>query len=192
MLLLFFIYDNISKFGDSMKIINISKSLKVSTYDENDYISFNKEINNDLNKILAYYGFEEEKEYLENLNGDIFLKHKRIFIYVLFEDKEPISFAIFEKTKKNKVSLQFICTKLEYTKLGFATMLLRASACNLKDNQIDEFVVKNIDDLILKNLLNSFAKVDGVIFEENEKFYNFDIKNIKNEQILSEIKQFYI
>ena len=175
-----------------MKIINISKSLKVSTYDENDYISFNKEINNDLNKILAYYGFEEEKEYLENLNGDIFLKHKRIFIYVLFEDKEPISFAIFEKTKKNKVSLKFICTKLEYTKLGFATMLLRASACNVKDNQIDDFVVKNIDDLILKNLLNSFAKVDGVIFEENKKFYNFDIKSIKNEQILSEIKQFYI
>ena len=71
-------------------------------------------------------------------------------------------------------------------------MLLRVAVCSLKDNQIDEFVVKNIDDLILKNLLGSFAKVDGVICEQNEKFYNFDIKNIKNDLTLSKIKEFYI
>ena len=174
-----------------MKKLNITKSIKVNVYNENDYLELNKEITGDLNTILSYYGFDEEREYLQNLNGDIFLKSKRVFAYILYENKEPISFAIFEKSKKNKVALQFICTKLEYTKLGFATMLLRAAVCSLKDNEVDEFVVKNFDDAILKNLLDSFAKVDGVVCEQNEKFYNFDIKNIKNEQILSEIKQFY-
>lgn len=192
MLHLFCFYDIISKFRYFMKEMKITNSLALKVYDSEDYVKNLQNIYAELKSVYDSWQNATIRDYVENLNSDIFFENKKIYINILMSGDDTVSFAIFSKKSNASVILNAICTHSEYAKLGFATILLRASACNLKDEKINEIIIDNNDDIILKNLLDSFAKVEGVEYKENEKFCKFCIKNIKNEQILSKIKQFYI
>ena len=65
-----------------MKKTKITNSLSVEKFDENDYLNNQKEIYDKLNKILNSFDFDENlsfaREYLDNLNGDIFLTNKKV------------------------------------------------------------------------------------------------------------------
>lgn len=176
-----------------MKEIKLSNAIKIKVFNSDDYTKNNKQINDYLNAIIKEYNSAIASDYIDNLNGDIFLQNKKVFIYVLFNLSQPISFALFSKTSNTCVSLDLMYTAYDYTKLGFATILVRVSAINLKENNIQKFFCKTDENnLILQNLLNSFARVEMVKFSKADNQCSFDIQNINGNDILDKIKQFII
>lgn len=176
-----------------MKNIDVSGSIYSSVFDSDDYIKNHKQINKYLYNIIANNDINFAREYIDNLNGDIFLQGKEIYIYILFEDAEPVSFAIYSKNSDAKVTLDLICTNMEYAKLGFATILLRISAIDIKDSEISTTICATEKyNEVLKSLLFSFSKVEGIVFKQHQNQYIFDVKNINSKQILSDIKKFAI
>ena len=180
-----------------MKKIKITKTISMISYDENDYLNNQKEIYDSMIKIINSFDADQtavlHKEYIDNLNGDIYLENKKVNIFLLKQNQIPISFAIFSNDK-----LDMIWTNFEYVKLGFATIILRVVATELKLLNISSFDAEvNSENLVAQSLFDSFAKVEGVEHmannqENNKKTHKFDIKNIKNDKILQEIKDFAI
>ena len=176
-----------------MEKLQISNSISVSCFDSQDYLQNNKQISDSIDKILGNVSTTYAREYLDNLNGDIFLQDKKVFIFVLYAAKEPVSFVIFSKKSNISVSLDLIWTVDEYKKLGFATMLIRASAVLLKQQNIASVFAKvESQDDVLYKLLESFSKVESLQSENKENQFKFGIKEINTEQILSDIKKFAI
>ena len=178
-----------------MQKFNLTNSLTILEYDEADYLEKNKKICDILNKIFS--GFDEDdntsfaREYLDNLNGDIFLSKKKIRIFLLKQNTEYVSFLIFDNNQ-----IKLIWTNNEYAKLGFATILLRATTTILFEDGVRHFDVEiEKENLIGQSLFESFGKVDGVVVKRDEKAkikYNFDIENIDVSKILQDIKNFAI
>ena len=176
-----------------MEELQISNSIKVDIYDSQDYIQNNKQINDYLNKVLGGESTFFARDYLDNLNGDIYLLDKKVFIFVLFEAEEPVSFVIYSKKSNITASLDLIWTAEEYQKLGFATMLIRASAVFLKQKNIATILAEaDEQNEIFLNLLKSFAKVDKIETKEEERKFKFGIKELDAMQILEDIKKFAI
>ena len=178
-----------------MQKFNLTNSLTIFEFDEKDYLEKNKKICDILNKIFS--GFDEDdntsfaREYLDNLNGDIFLSKKKIRIFLLKQNTEYVSFLIFDNNQ-----IKLIWTNNEYAKLGFATILLRATTTILFEDGVRHCDVEiEKENLIGQSLFDSFGKVDGVVVKRDEKEkikYNFDIENIDVSKILQDIKNFAI
>ena len=176
-----------------MEELQISNSIYVKIYDSQDYIQNNKQINDYLNNVLGKESIFFARDYLDNLNGDIYLLDKKVFIFVLFEADEPVSFVIYSKKSNITASLDLIWTEKEYQKLGFATMLIRASAVFLKDKNIVTILAQaDEQNEIFYNLLQSFAKVESIETKQEETQFKFGIKGLNFNQVLSDIKKFAI
>lgn len=176
-----------------MEELQISKLVKVSVFNSQDYIQNNKQINDCLNKILRGYSIFFARDYLDNLNGDIYLLDKKVFIFVLFEEEDPVSFVIYSKKSNTTVSLDLIWTAQDYQKLGFATMLIRVSAVVLKQqNVVTILAEEDKNNGIFLNLIQSFAKVENVELNKEETKFKFGIKMLNEDQILNDIKKFAI
>lgn len=180
-----------------MEKLRLTNSLQVFMYDQNDYLQNQKHILSDLQKVIDSFDYdknlEQSKEYLFNLNSDIFLDNTNVKIFVLFLNKTAISFAVI----KNQ-SLDLFWTHFDYAKLGYATILLRAMCIMLYNQNAFKFCVQeDNDNLIFSSLLNSFKKLEEIKFGENtakngKKTLNFDIKNIKTDEILLNIQKIAI
>ena len=184
-------------YGEYMKKLQLTKTLNLKTYNEDDFLQNQKQILDDIQKILGSFDYdnnlETAKEYLFDLNSEIFLNNKKVNIFVLYREKLPLSFAICADKK-----LVWIWTHFEYTKLGYATILLRALAFELKNEGVENFSVDiDTDNFVAQSLFESFSKIDKIkIFEKNErngkKTCNFDIKGVNFDKILQEIENFAI
>lgn len=172
-----------------MEEIIISSSIKIVLYNSDDFINNNKTISASLNSISKEYNSAEARDYIDDLNGDIFVQNKKVFIYVLFVANEPISFVVFSKISNTCVVLESIYTSYGYTKLGFATILLRIAITNLLKNKINSFVYTQGTNEIMLNLLNSFGEVDGVSREYLKTGMRFNFSNINSAKILGEINK---
>ncbi|HAJ77792.1 MAG TPA: hypothetical protein DCO89_01830 [Clostridiales bacterium] len=180
-----------------MEKLRLTNSLQVFMYDQNDYLQNQKQILSDLQKVIDSFDYdknlEQSKEYLFNLNSDIFLDNTNVKIFVLFLNKTAISFAVI----KNQ-SLDLFWTHFDYVKLGYATILLRAMCIMLYNQNAFKFCVQeDNDNLIFSSLLNSFKKLEEIKFSEKtakngKKTLNFDIKNIKTDEILLNIQKIAI
>lgn len=176
-----------------MEKLQISNSIKIDIYDSQDYIQNNKQINDYLNKVLGSVSTFYARDYLDNLNGDIYIQDKKVFIFVLFESNEPVSFVIYSKKSNITASLDLIWTSEQYQKLGFATMLIRVSAAVLKDKNIATILAEATEqDEIFFNLLQSFAKVENIETKQEERKFKFGIKELDAKQILDDVKKFAI
>ncbi len=167
-----------------MQKTELTNSISLNCYDENEYLQKHKEINDILNKVFG-------GEYIENLNSEIFLTNKHVKIFTLKQKHTPISFAIFE-IKNNIANLDIICTHNEYTKLGFATILLRGAILSLTSENI--YTIRTIaKDEISQRLFDSLAKVEGVVAQQKEIDdgieYIFLTEYVNKEKILIDIKE---
>ncbi len=177
-----------------MEKLKLTNTLHAIMYNQNDYLQNQKHILFNLQKIIDSFDFDENmeqsKEYLYNLNSDIFINNGKVKIFVLYQNKTAISFVVLKNRK-----LDLLWTYFDYTKLGYATILLRAMCVMLhRQNEFKFSVKENDNNLIFASLLNSFKKVDGVKFNEKtikngEKILNFDIKSIKIDEILANIQK---
>ncbi|MGN1212570.1 MAG: GNAT family N-acetyltransferase [Christensenellales bacterium] len=179
-----------------MEEFEISKIHKVKVYESKDYIEKNKEVNDSFLNILSSYEYDNEtfditkaRDYIENLNYEMYLSNLDTRIYVLSREDRPVSFAIYNRIEHtNDWVLELIYTHSEYVTLGLAGNLLRFSARDLKDR----FGAENIHSTVAKNnhasfyLHNSFSKVDGVkgtTEDCDSRFkYCFDIRQMKSNK----------
>ena len=180
-----------------MQKIKIANSLTMVKCDENDFIYSNKEVYDWLTKILNSFDDDENlgwaKDYLENLNGDIFIDGKQVVIYVLKQHSQPISFLIFDGKK-----ISLIWTHFDYVKLGFATILIREAMVDLHKcgkTKIEIEIGKN--NLIMQTLLESFSKIEGMKSVQNELksgniCYKFDTEEVKTDKVLQQIQNLVI
>lgn len=176
-----------------MEKLQITNSIKVDIYDSQEYIQNNKQINDYLNKVLGSVSTFFARDYLDSLNGDIYLLDKKVSIFVLFEADEPVSFAIYSKKSNITASLDLIWTAQEYQKLGFATMLIRASAVVLKQKNVATILAEaDEQNEIFHNLLLSFSKVETIQSKQENRKFKFGIKGLNTNQILDNIKKFAI
>lgn len=172
---------------------NITNSIVLKIFNEKDLIIDHKNLIDMFYKIAGGYNLGDMRETIDNINGDIFLFDKKVFAFVLEQNDEPISFAVFSKKSNHVVTLDIICTDIEYSKLGFATILLRLSAIELKSQNITHIIVDTKDqNEITEELLNSFSKVENVDTQKDEKQSRFDIKNMNDEKMLDDIKTMII
>ena len=177
-----------------MEKLRLTNSLHVVMYNQNDYLQNQKQILTDLEKIVDSFDFDNNleytKEYLFNLNSDIFINNSKVKIFVLFLNKTAVSFVILCNDK-----LDLLWTHFDYAKLGYATILVRAMCVMLYNQNEFKFCVEEDDsNLIFGSLLNSFKKVEEIKFTEKvmkngKKMLNFDIKNIKTDEILANIQK---
>ena len=180
-----------------MNKTKITNLVLVECFDQNDYLENQKKIYGSLNKILSSFDFDDNlsfaKEYIDNINSDIFLSNKKVLIYVLRLNQTPVSFLIYCDGR-----IDMLWTDFEFAKLGYATILLRAIAVELFGENVFEFSVEfDKENLIAENLFESFGKIENVkILEKTEKngkkTYKFDIKSIKIDEILKNLKEFAI
>lgn len=180
-----------------MNKTKIANSVLVETFDQNDYLTNQKKIYDGLVKILDSFDYDSNlssaREYIDNLNSDIFLNNKKVLIFVLKLNQTPISFLIFCDEK-----IDLLWTDFEFAKLGYATILLRYFATEIAKNGIYEFGAEfDQNNLIADNLFESFGKIENVKILQNDakngkKTYKFDIKNIKIDQILKDLQKFAI
>lgn len=184
-----------------MKKIKLSTLHEVNVYDSKDYIENNKEVNDSFVNILSSYEYDnadydinKARDYIENLNYNMFLENLDSKIYVLQREDQPVSFALYNRIQKtNDWVLELIYTHSEHTTCGFATALLRLSAKDLKER----FNAENIHTTVSHNnyksmyLHSSFSKVEGVKValdkESTKSRFRFNIKNMsygkdKNEE----------
>ena len=111
----------------------------------------------------------------------------------MFDGNIPISFVIYSKKSNLTIALDTIFTNEEYLKLGFATILLRTSAIDLKEKNINSIIVNmQQDNYVFANLIDGFAKVEGNNLTKTENRYVFDIKNLNSEKIFQNIKKIAI
>src|SRR5574344_913424 len=187
-----------------MQQINLTKSLKIDVFDKNEYLEQNKEVNDTLKKVLSSYkqkndSFEQHDaiEYIDNLSGNIFFTKLEIKIFVLKSGQYPISFSIFSKKSESSWNLQLFWTDSEYTKLGFATILLRCAVASLREDKAENiFVVADKKNIFANHLFESFGKVVGVGIdkkEDKEKItFKFNIEKAKSENLIEDAKKLAI
>lgn len=185
-----------------MKEMKLNKLYSVYCYDKDDYFANNKDVNDSCLGIIsshesnnASYDFDKAREYLENLNYNMYLDNMDTRIYVLKREGEPVSFALYNKIENtNDWVLELIYTHSEYTTLGLGTVLLRSSACDLRNNgaeNIHTTVAKNNDASF--NLHKSFSKVEGVKTSvddvDNRLKFMFNIKEMKTDKTKDEAEE---
>lgn len=180
-----------------MNKTKITNSVLVECFDQNDYLENQKKIYDSIAKILSSFDFDYNlpfaREYVDNLNSDIFLSNKKVLIYVLKVGQTPVSFLTFCDGK-----IDLLWTDFEFAKLGYATILLRTFAIDLVQKGVFEFASEfDEKNMIADNLFESFSKLENVEILENntengKKAYKFGIKNIKADKILQDLKQFAI
>ena len=185
-----------------MKEMKLNKLYSVYCYDKDDYFTNNKDVNDSCLGIIsshesnnASYDFDKAREYLENLNYNMYLDNMDTRIYVLKREGEPVSFALYNKIENtNDWVLELIYTHSEYTTLGLGTVLLRSSACDLRNNgaeNIHTTVAKNNDASF--NLHKSFSKVEGVKTSvddvDNRLKFMFNIKEMKTDKTKDEAEE---
>lgn len=176
--------------GVFMQITNISKSLSATEFNKDEFFEQQKDICELFKTILKTYKEKENtfdlhdaKEFISNLNSEIYLQNLSAKFFVLSEEKSPVSFAIF--TSKDNVlwTLEQIWTKKDYVRFGFATMLLRVCAINiLGSNGATIKMQTKTNQEIAEKLFDSFSKVEGIeqIKKQNNiggNDYLFEIKN---------------
>ena len=177
-----------------MEKLRLTNNLHVNMYDQDDYLQNQKHILTELQKIVDSFDYDNNleytKEYLFNLNSDIFINNSKVKIFVLYQNKTAISFVVL-----NNCKLDLIWTHFDYAKLGYATILLRAMCVMLHKQNTYTFCVEECaENLIFSFLFDSFKKVEEIKFIEknaknSKKMLNFDIKNIKIDNILSNIQK---
>ena len=175
-----------------MQDLKISNAIKIVEYSSSDFIDNNKKIYDYLFNISKAYNSSEFIDYLDNLNGDIFLQDKKIFVYVLFERNEPLSFAVFSKISNTCVELDGIYTAYGYVKLGFATILIRTCAIMLKKSNINQIVFSGDGGQAFESLINSFKKVEGVKTTQVKNKVRCEIKDINSENLFLQVKELAI
>lgn len=180
-----------------MDKIQLSNHYKVKAYNRDDYFNNNKQINDDCLRILSSYEGSNESynvgdayNYISDLNSNMYLDELDALVYIMYLDKTPVSFAIYTKIdKSNSWVLELIFTHEEYTSLGYAGVLLRASAGHLKEAHGAEEINSNVN---YKNapsmfLNNSFAKVKGVNVtstdHDGHKTFHFDIRGLSAKKV---------
>ena len=181
-----------------MQKLNITKSISVACFDEKDYISQNQKIYDDIKNILSSFDDDplltEAKDYVDNLNGDIFLTGKKVDIFLLKQNTQAVSFLIVEDDE-----LKTIWTHFDFLKLGYATILLRAFAILQKSAGKTKIKCK-VDDknLVAENLFDSFSKVENIVVNKSNADnktkieYSFDFENIDEQKLLKDVQQFAI
>lgn len=177
-----------------MQKLDITNLLSVVCYDENDYVKKNKDVYAGIQKVLSSFDDDEMlswcKDYIENLNGDIFLSGKKFEIFLLKQKRDVVSFAVLCGG-----NLDMIWTHFDFAKLGFATILLRAVAIFQKDKNCCKFcanVKKN--NLIAQSLMDSFAKTQNIKCKKTELLdgslkYAFDVCALDANRLLEDIKK---
>lgn len=181
-----------------MDKLQLSNHYSVKAYNRDDYFNNNKQINDDCLRIVSSYEGANENynigdayNYIADLNSNLYLDELDALIYVMYLDKTPVSFAIYSKIdKSNSWVLELIYTHEEYTSLGYAGVLLRASAGHLKETRGAEEINSNVNVANMPSLFlnNSFGKVNGVkvyadrIDEDHETFH-FDIRGLSNKKV---------
>ena len=180
-----------------MKKLQLAKKMCIKQFDQSDFLTSQKIILDDLNKILDSFDYdqnlESSREYLCDLNGNIYINNAKVDIFVLYVCATPVSFAV---CSQNKIDL--IWTNYDFVKLGYATILLRLIAILLCDkNKYDFEMELSQDNLIYASLITSFSKVEGIkCLEERKKngkiLYKFNTKDINNKKILDEIQNYAI
>ena len=76
---------------------NITNSIVLKIFNEKDLIIDHKNLIDMFYKIAGGYNLGDMRETIDNINGDIFLFDKKVFAFVLEQNDEPISFAVFSK-----------------------------------------------------------------------------------------------
>ena len=197
--------DIIERFGETMQNIKISKSLTAKAYDQNDVIFDNKNVTDDLLCVLKKepatqenFQLADTQEYIANLNSAIYIDKLKVKIFVLYSNLTPVSFAIFEQKNSPIFCLKFVWTSIDYAKLGFASILLRASVANLIECGAKKIVAEVLQsDKIADNLLESFSKIEEINTQKTEKFdkkekvqknvFEFDVSKLDDKQLLQDI-----
>jgi GNAT superfamily N-acetyltransferase len=140
--------------------------------------------------------YQEARDYLEDLNSNMFLDDIEARIYIMYRGNEPISFAIYSKIDKTKEwVLELIYTHSDYTKLGIASALLRVSSAELKNSCDAKLISSTVNKKNYPSisLHNSFSKVDGVkIASEdigNRIKFHFDVKNLNNLRSSEQVEE---
>lgn len=159
-----------------MEKVQLNNLYQMDIYDNQDYFEFNKQVNDSCYEIISshernfVYDVDGAREYIENMNYNMYLNGLNARIYILKRENEPVSFAIYSNAKSpENWKLDLMFTNQELTAMGFATVLLRASSSDLKQKGAKNFYValskNNIPGL---RLLESFEKVDGVAVKTAE------------------------
>src|SRR5574344_1947837 len=152
--------------GEIMTTTNISKVLNVDVFDQNDYFNSQKEVDEILQKVLKSYkdgattfDLYDAKEYLENLNSELFLQKLSAKICVLCEHKSPVAFAIFVSSDGLTCRLDQIWTKKDYLRFGLATILLRECALIAKGEGLKNIIASTKKGQeTAQDLFDSFGK----------------------------------
>ena len=176
-----------------MKTIEITQNVKVEIFDSNDYIENQQKVYSSLKDIFNSQSSAIIRDFVDDLNSDIFLQNKKVFIYVLKVGDDVVCFAIFSKISNRTANFDCICTHRDFEKLGFATVLVRAGLVNLKQNEISN-IVANFEEqnFAYQNLLFSFSKIENMATKEEENRYKFDISNVDENKILQDVKNLII
>ena len=180
-----------------MNKLEITKAVYVKHFNQDEFLTNQADILKDLNAIVDSFDYdvnlEYTKDYLCNLNSDIFLNNSKVDIFILYCNNEPVSFVVM---CNNNVDLFW--TNYEYAKLGYATVLIRAmSSMFAKEKKYNLTFKIDENNLIFSSLLESFKKVEGIKFIEKlakngKKTIKFSTKNINFEEILTKIKEMTI
>ena len=176
-----------------MEKIDITDSLAVEVFDSDDYINNLQTIYDDLKQIFESQQNAKIRDFVDDLNSNIFLESKKVFIYVLKAGSDAVSFAILSKISNASIKLDTICTHIDFEKLGFATILVRVLATHLKKSNITSIVADfEEENFAYQNLLFSFSKVENIKTTEGKNHYKFDIKDIDVDKILEDVKSYVI
>lgn len=201
-MILFFLYVIILLYGDNfMNKIQMNDLYDIEVYDNQDYIENNKHVNDCCADVLSTHernivcDVEKSKEFLDNMNYDMYLNNLVCRVYLLKRDDEPMSYAIYTKTKNDaNWKLEQMYTNQEFTGLGYATVLLRASADDMKRNGVKNLcMVFSKQNIPANKLAESFDKVAGIRSKmadvENIKKCIFNVENMKLKATKEQVEE---
>lgn len=172
-----------------MEVVYKDKLCCLNKYDTNDFHKSMKDIVDDCSRIIAsyeiiddndedtspddFYDYEKDKEALNDMFVDNFLDDTKYFVYVLYNEGNPIGYAIYSQIDKtNSYILEFIHISKQYKSLGFGSLLLNKSIFDMKIKEDAGEIVSTIaksnlksiylhDKFISKNHLKSYINDYG-------------------------------
>ena len=178
-----------------METIKKGQFYSIKKFDRNDYLSNFEYINTVMTRIFSsregnnkFYDYDEALEYMNELNSNFFMEEFLIpKLYLLVDEKSgsPISFALYSHDKeRDDWHLEFISTHKDYSGMGFAEALFKASAKDLtstKYPKISSVVAKNNKPSLA--LHNAMAGVKGIEFacepiDSDRYSFFFNLKNM--------------
>lgn len=144
------------------------------------------------------YDIDQAKDVLSKWNEMFFgLEEDDGRLFVLFQTSSgitmPVGFAIFSKSNiPNAFHLEIISTHYDYTGMGYAQALLKASARSLRGEGCKQITsIVNNSNIASQSLHESFARQKGVdLYCNNLGFgeeYVFDISNISQKSADAEL-----